>query len=329
MRPRHTLPAALVALIACAPTVVPPGPPVAATAFLDDALLTRDGLRLPVRAWMPDGTPPKAVIIALHGFNDYGRFFTHPGMFLTRAGIAAYAYDQRGFGGAPHRGLWAGTDTYTDDLRLFMRLIRARHPRLPVYLLGESMGGAVVLVAMAGPDPPEADGVILSAPAVWGRTTMPWYQRWALWIGAHTVPWLKLTGQGLEITPSDNSEMLKALGRDPLVIKETRVDAIHGLVDLMDAALEAAPSFRARALILYGERDEIIPERPTRLLIDRLPAADRARQRVAFYENGYHMLLRDLQAETPWRDIVAWIEDPEAPLPSGADERARKLLAWK
>ena len=50
---------------------------------------------------------------------------------------------------------------------------------------------------------------------------------------------------------------------------------------------------------------------------------------VAFAQKGYHMLLRDLQAETVWRDIAAWIADASAPLPSAADkwaeaERARK-----
>jgi len=39
---------------------------------------------------------------------------------------------------------------------------------------------------------------------------------------------------------------------------------------------------------------------------------------VALYENGWHMLLRDLQAETVLNDIVAWITDPSAELPSGA-----------
>ena len=51
------------------------------------------------------------------------------------------------------------------------------------------------------------------------------------------------------------------------------------------------------------------------------------RNRTALYTGGYHMLLRDLKAERVWRDIAAWIDDPRAPLPSGADARAQKLLA--
>lgn len=91
---------------------------------------------------------------------------------------------------------------------------------------------------------------------------MPFYQRWLLWIAAHTVPWKKVTGQSLEITASDNIEMLKALGKDPLVIKETRIDVLYGLSNLMDEAYGSAERFKTNALILYGKKDEIIPPKP-------------------------------------------------------------------
>ncbi len=59
------------------------------------------------------------------------------------------------------------------------------------------------------------------------------------------------------------------------------------------------------------------------------PPEGRERRRPALYEKGHHMLLRDLQAETVWKDIAAWIADPRAPLPSGADRRADEVLAAK
>jgi acylglycerol lipase len=49
--------------------------------------------------------------------------------------------------------------------------------------------------------------------------------------------------------------------------------------------------------------------------------------RVALYESGFHMLLRDLQAETVWTDIAAWIADRDVALPSGADLRAAAVMA--
>ncbi|MED5395667.1 MAG: lysophospholipase, partial [Pseudomonadota bacterium] len=300
----------LVTLSACAPTLMTPGPIVGEARLTDDAFVTADGARLPLRKWMPETGQPKVIILALHGFNDYSNFFSEPGLFLSQRGIGSYAYDQRGFGRAPHPSYWAGTAAMVADVKALTHAVRVHHPGLPFYLLGESMGAAVIMVAMTEVKRPKTEGVILAAPAVWGRATMPWYQRWALWFGGHTVPWLTVSGRGLGIKPSDNIEMLNKLSRDPLVIKDTRIDTLYGLVNLMDAALERATTFQAPALILYGERDEIIPREPTARMLERLPAGPVGRRQIAIYEDGYHMLLRDLQASTLWRDISQWIRNP-------------------
>ena len=313
-------------LAACAPRLQPPGPAVAEPQLTADRFVAADGAALPVRSWLPEGEP-RAAVLALHGFNDYSNAFADVGAFLAGRGVALYAYDQRGFGETAHRGLWPGTQALVDDLGAVAARVRARHPGIPFFLLGESMGGAVLMAAMTRPAPPPADGIVLAAPAVWGRQTMPWYQRLALAVASRTVPWLEVSGRGLNKKPSDNLEMLKALSRDPLVIKDTRVDALAGLADLMDEALAAAPRLAGPILVLYGETDEIIPRKPTLRMLRGLPPDPEGRRRVALYAKGFHMLLRDLEAGTVWRDIEAWLADPAAPLPSGADARARRWLA--
>ncbi|WP_340116528.1 lysophospholipase [Pelagibius sp. 7325] len=327
-------------LAACAPRLAPPGPGLetlglAAPAIADDRFITADGTSLPLRRWTPaEGKAPHGMILALHGFNDYSHAFANSGAALAAEGLIVYAYDQRGFGAAPNRGLWPGIDTLTGDLADAARLLRRRHPDLPLYLLGESMGGAVILAALADSDTSvnalEADGVILAAPAVWARSTMPFHQRAALWLGARLIPWARFSGRGLGIQASDNIEMLRALGRDPLFIKETRTDAVYGLVNLMDAALAAAPTVEAETLLLYGARDQVVPAKPTFRFWRNLPAADEGRtdrrQRFALYPEGWHMLLRDLQAQVVIQDIAAWTRDPKGPLPSGAEAYAAAAL---
>jgi len=320
--------ALLLALLlgACAPQLQPLRTDSAAPQLLADRMIMNDGAVLPLRQWQPAGAP-KAVILALHGFNDYSFSFDEPAKSWAVAGIATFAYDQRGFGATPYRGLWAGEDRMMEDLRVAAALLRARYPATPLYLLGESMGGSVVMAAAASTDPPAADGLILAAPAIWGRETQGPIQTGALWLAAHTMPWAELTGEGLHIHPSDNIAMLRQLGRDPLVIKETRVDAIYGLVNLMDLAYDAAPRLRGRALVLYGSREDIMPGSAIMATLRRLPADAARRPRIALYPKGYHMLLRDLGAAAVRDDIAAWIADPAAPLPSGGDAVAAQLLA--
>jgi Lysophospholipase len=305
----------------CMPVVIPPGQTAVPAAVAGARLIARDGTALPLRTWQPpDDAPPRAVIIALHGFNDYSLFFDDAGRwFATEHQIASYTYDQRGFGAAPNHGYWAGEAAMADDLADAIDAVRARHPGVPLYLLGESMGGAVIMTLMARPRPPEVAGVVLLAPAVWGRATMPWYQTTLLWLAVHTMPGAELTGRGLGVMPSDNIEMLIGRGRDPLVIKETRVDAIFGLVNLMDQAMAAAGSLRGPVLILYGENDQLIPPGATAEMLRRLPPNVDGDRRIGLYRYGWHMLLHDLQRLVVWTDIAAWISDPAAPLPSGAD----------
>jgi len=316
-------------LAACAPLRVPAGPGPTTPRLEADRLVTADGTELALRTWKPADNPghrPKVVVLALHGFNMYSAYFDEPAAWLAERGIAVYAYDQRGFGATPHAGLWAGTETLVDDLKTAVDLIKERHPETPFFLLGDSMGGAVAIAALTRPAPPEINGTILLAPAVWARETMPFYQRTALWLAARLIPWASFTGEGLEIVASDNREALYALGRDPLVIKKTKVSAMEGLTDLMSEALEAAPRLRARAFLLYGAKDEIIPPPPTLRFWQGLPAQPVEIQRRALYGNGWHMLLHDLGAEQVLTDIEAWIEKPTAALPSGADQQALDRL---
>lgn len=315
--------ASICLLAACAPRLEPAAPPIQPPQLQDDRIVQADGAALPLRKWLPSGAA-RAAILALHGMNDYSRAFDNPGAYWARHGIATYAFDQRGFGQAPHRGIWAGHGTMIADAAAAAALIRANHPGVPLYIAGESMGGAIALIGGAR-GAFEADGLILVAPALRGRRYIGAFPRAMLWLGARTIPWYPLTGQGLRIQASDNIGMLRQLGADPLIIKETRVDAIKGLVDTMDAAVAAAPALKIPALILYGTRDELIPERPTFDMIRALPAG--TDHRPAVYRSGWHMLLRDLKAKTVLDDIVAWIGDRKAALPSGADLAAKGALS--
>ncbi len=296
----------------CAPVVRQMGPAMAPPLLAAGRFVAADGVVLPVRVWRP-AQAPTAVVVALHGFNDYSKAFETVGARFAAAGILTYAYDQRGFGGAPDRGRWAAADAMAADLRAVTVLVRRAHPGVPLFLLGESMGAAVILVAVAAADPPRADGLVLAAPAVRGWRTMGVVPRAALWLSAHTIPWFPVHGGGLGIRPSDNIEMLIALRDDPLVIKNTRIDAVYGLVGLMDAAIDAIREVRHPTLILLGEKDEVIPRAAFDTLLER---AD-AKARVVAYPVGYHMLLRDRQAARVLDDIVAWIGGREAPPPRG------------
>ena len=117
----------------------------------DDAFTMPDGARLPYRAWLPAG-PPSAVVLALHGFNDSRDAWEYPGAGFAAAGLAVYAPDQRGFGEAPGAGAVAGHRRAGGRRAPRWRGWCGRAiPGVPLVLMGESMGAAVLMVLATGP----------------------------------------------------------------------------------------------------------------------------------------------------------------------------------
>lgn len=313
------------ALSACAtPTIQPiftPPPGFSGPALEARTLLMDDGARLPLARWTPEDGEPWAVIVALHGMNDSRASFRLAGPWWAERGIETWAVDQRGFGEAPGRGVWAGEARLTEDLRTAVALARARHPRAVIAVAGESMGGAVTIAAFASDRPPDADRVILLAPAVWGWTAQGPVNSAGLWIAARAMGERPVDAPewAVKVRPaSDNRVELFRNGRDPNSIISTRIDTLYGLVDLMETASMRVGEVRVPTLLLYGANDHVIMKDPMRRALER--AGGRPGFRTGYYPEGWHILNRDLQAGVMFCDVEAWLRDAAAPLPSGAGE---------
>ena len=311
----------------CAARLPPYGTPDAPLAMHpvpDDTFVMPDGVRLPVRVWLPPPSkPPSAVILALHGFNDSRDQWALPAPVFAAAGIAVYAPDQRGFGDTAARQTWPGVTALVDDADAMARDLHRRYPTTPLYVMGESMGGAIAMDLAARPTPPPIAGTIMLSPAVWGRPEQGLVLSSALWAANGIAPGYRITAGDVpvQVHASDNRDALIALARDPLTIRSTQVSVLAGLVDLMDSAQAAAPQVRGPSFIAYGGHDQLVPASAMGAAWAHLPGGTRR----AVYPNGYHLLMRDLDRQAVIGDVIAWINYPDASLPSGADIAA---AAW-
>ena len=310
---------AVLVLAGCAPLRQQVGTPGAAfqgPRLEQDAFVSFDGTRLGLQRWAAAGEP-WAVVIGLHGMNDYANAFHLAAEHWAGEGITTYAYDQRGFGRSPGRGVWGGREAMEDDLRALVALVRSRHPKAVIAVAGVSMGGAVAIDAFASDRPPAADRLVLLSPAVWGWSMQPLPNRISLWFMAHTLRGYVVTPPGFlvrKIRATDNLPELRRMSRDPLLIWGARPDAIYGLMNLMQRGWQGTRSLPPATLYLYGERDQIIPKKAAFEAAGRL----RPPQRTAYYAAGCHLLLVDLQAARVWEDVAAFLRDPAGPLPSRA-----------
>lgn len=246
---------------------------------------------------------PKAMILALHGFGDYGlSTFERPAAYWAERGFLTYAYDQRGFGRNASRGDWPGADGLIADVSAVAAMLRARHPALPLFLVGHSMGGGAALAAVG--EGLDVDGLVLAAPAVWGGDALAPPYRVAAWVGAAILPDKRWSGDGVvSIQASDNIPALIALGRDPLYLGQPSSREFLGLIRVMDRAVAAAPQVRAPTLTLYGANDEVAPRGAVMAAHEALGGPKALR----FYPEGWHLLFRDLQARRVWADVTDWM----------------------
>ena len=93
----------------------------------------------------------------------------------------------------------------------------------------------------------------------------------------------------------------------------------------MDDAAKGVGKISAPTAFFYGQKDEIVPKEAAFTAAARLcPDAT-----SAYYPEGYHMILRDLHAQVVWDDILAFIRDPKALLPSGAPPVPKRRKTMK
>lgn len=264
------------------------------------------GLPLYYQAWTrPDHPTRKAVLINLHGLGDHSGLYPTIASHFPARGVALYAYDMRGNGRSPgQRAYLGGWHEYRDDLRAFVDRVRTWERDLPIFLLGNSLGGLVVL-EYALRHPGELAGVIAAAPPL-GRLGVP--------------PLLMTLGRVMSrIFPRFSLEVgmdLSGLARDPKVIETVVTDPLfhrRGTARLSTEVTAAisrvhagAPDLAVPLLILHGSADRMVPVDGSREFFSKVRYPDREFRE---YPDAYHGLFADIGHQTVLADLARWIED--------------------
>jgi acylglycerol lipase len=120
----------------------------------------------PALVWKGDAKP-RAAVLCLHELGFYSGNFDDLGNRLSKQGMIVYAIDERGFGGwsdIPGKESKMDMDRIVKDIKDSAEVIHKLNPNTPLFLLGEAMGGSLVL-KVAADNPQLVSGVITAAPA--------------------------------------------------------------------------------------------------------------------------------------------------------------------
>ena len=260
------------------------------------------GDRLFFRIWKPAGAS-RAAVIFLHGLGDHSGLYPMLADALGPCGISVYAPDLRGNGRSPgYRGHVDSWSSFREDLRCLAGQVRSAAPGVPLFLVGNSLGGLIVLdYALRYPE--GVRGVVALSPPL-GEIGVP--------------PVLLALGRAVSrIWPRFALETgmdLTGLSRDPAVVREVLADPLfhrRGTARLstevtgaMARVQEQAARFPAPVLVMHGSADRMVRPDGSRRFIASVRRADKL---LIEYDGAYHALLADLDRERVLSDLGAWI----------------------
>ena len=262
------------------------------------------GQRLYSQCWQPD-RDASAVVVLAHGLAEHSGRYLSLAARLTARGVALHAHDMRGHGRSPGvRAYAVSFAALVGDLAALIARARARHPGLPVTLIGHSFGGAVALNAVL--DYPALVGsLVLSAPAI---------------ASDPEVAPLKVALGRVLSTLSPRTGILRlpaaAISRDPAVVLAYEKDPLvyrgavpaRTLVELLGAMqrIQArVTELRTPTLVLHGCEDRLVPLRFNSAVYARFGSADLT---IRLYAGLFHEVFNEPEQAQVYADLEAWMD---------------------
>ncbi|KAH9913545.1 lysophospholipase [Fomitopsis serialis] len=244
---------------------------------------------------------------------------------LANKDITVFTFDQRGFGktalDAEHKSRDAayGKETFEDqmrDIEFWVQHMKKEHPDLPLFLVGQSMGGGLVLSFPTQSKPPPAKesvelltGVIGMSPLISQTAPVSRLLRKAGAAMALLTPWLPFPA---EVPPEDLSHdpaVCNAIDPDPLIKKH---GTFRGLADMLSMGEHLLYDTyknwpkKLPVLLLHGTQDKVTSHKASEELYGKLDAEDK---KLSLYEDAYHELTNEPDGvkERFWDECIAWI----------------------
>jgi alpha-beta hydrolase superfamily lysophospholipase len=293
-----------------------------------------DGFEIVVRKWMPPpGVRPKASVQIAHGAAEHSLRYARVAGVLNVAGYAVYANDHRGHGrtaGSLQRAGIAGADGWNGmlrDLKQLTDIINEESHRLPVFLLGHSMGSllaqryiqlwgdglaGVVLSGTFGATPDLDVTIAALEPLARGATADAPCDAFARRFASFNQPF-KPGETGFEWLSRDADEVQR-YADDPwcgFAFSNAFVtDMMKGARDAWKSEHEAQIPPQLPILIIVGDQDPVGGNTATvTQLIERYRAAGLQRIVYKAYPGARHELFNETNRDEVHRDLVRWLDE--------------------
>ena len=267
---------------------------------------SKDGIKLYYQSWLPKDTV-RGILVIVHGLGGHSGMYLNIVKQLIPRNFAVYGVDLRGSGKSPGQRAYINSwDEYRNDVAAFLELVKSKHPGIPCFLFGHSMGGLTILdyLLRYRESARLLNGAIAFTPA----------------LGESGVPPIKLMlGRILSrIYPrfSMNTGMdLGFASRDAEVIKAYRQDTLRHTVGTARLSTEFfttlawvqahAQDLQVPFLMMLAGDDKVTLPEGGRVFFEKVSNKDKE---LREYPDRYHDMQDDFGYEEVLGDLANWLE---------------------
>jgi alpha-beta hydrolase superfamily lysophospholipase len=275
-------------------------------------LTASDGVNLHYLRWSSGRSPPRAVIIFLHGIASHAGWFGETAADLSIQGLTVYGLDRRGSGrsGGP-RGHLERYGRALDDVEEMVRLVSSQHPKTPIFLAASSWA-AKLAVVYAAQRPGSLSGLLLLGPGLLPRVNLSPTRQFLVVVGHLVAPMARLP---IPLTPelyTTNPPYVDFVRADRMRLLEATTRFFWETARLDRQRRRASAHLDLPLLVLQGEDDKMMDVAKTRRWFSRLGVVDKT---YLAYPGAGHTLDFEPDRTRYLTDMLGWLS---ARVPSGS-----------
>jgi len=243
----------------------------------------------------------KAIVVILHGGAEHQARYDYLTKKFNEFDYGVYRFDNRGHGrSGGKRGFVDNFNDFIDDADLIVESIKEKKSRLPIFMLGHSMGG-LTTCAYGIKFPLKLNGQILCGALV---TEIPWFND-IMGIDVEKNEEMQLPCKLTSLIFRDKN-VVKNAENDPLFLKYYTVKFYTSLLSGVRWVNKNIRKYNYPCLILHGGEDRIINKASSEYLYNEISSRDKS---IKIYDGAYHEILNDFEKNAVISDIHNWIDN--------------------
>eukprot|EP01080_Neovahlkampfia_damariscottae_P001721 gene1721-490_t len=272
----------------------------------------------PVHYFQYQQKDPKAILFILHGLTNCSDLKAPVANVFKKANFEVFAFDQIG-----HGKTFGGKDLCIADFNEFHQTswsfingVMKENPSLeglPVYLIGESMGGAIILEMMLNKPffHPEITGILLMAAAIDVTEKPSSFVFNALYFLSNVI-------QSFPVSYEDVTKNTRIVAEQQRKLKHPNtfkggLPASTGreMVLMSNHLMENLDKIDTPMLIVHGTHDFIVRLEGSQNLYDKSISKDKT---LLVIKDGYHSILSDYSAQEAIETSLSWCIERREPI---------------